>query len=142
MKEFYLIILMFSLCVNMTCVQTSDSDWNDLIEALAENESGYNPSAVSRDKKYVGYLQMSTGCVDGCNKILGKKVYTYNDRLSREKSIEMFNIIQSYYNKNRDMCLAIRLWGAGEKALKNPNIGQRAYQEVMAIYRKNKKAHK
>ena len=36
--------------------------------------------------------------------------YTYDDRYSREKSIEMFKIVQDFHNKSHDFDKALRIW--------------------------------
>ena len=63
--------------------------------------------------------------VKECNKIVGSNKYTLNDRLNRQKSHEMFNIIQNKYNPHHDIELACRLWAVGLVALNNPNKGKK-----------------
>ena len=89
--------------------------WDNLIKAISVVESGENPRAVSG--KHVGILQISPIVVDECNRInklkKNKKRYQYGDRYNKEKSIEMFNIIQDFYNPSHDTEKAIRLWNGG-----------------------------
>ncbi len=120
----------------MNAQHATPEQWNKLIRAIEYHESKGNEHARSKNGTYAGVLQISTLCVDGANKIVGHKKYTYNDRLSREKSYEIFNVIQNKYNPKHDMCLAVRLWGAGIVALKNKNVGMKAYKEIMDIYNK------
>ena len=136
-KRFLLMISVFMcLCVNTQAQKASDSEWNDLIWSIAQHESKQNANA--RNGQYLGILQISPVLVNECNKIAGYRKFTNADRASREKSIEMFNTIQGRYNPQRDMNLAVRIWGAGLVALKNKNAGQRAYREVMAIYHRHR----
>ena len=132
----WMISVFFCFCVNMQAQKASDSEWNDLIWSIAQHESKQNANA--RNGQYLGILQISPVLVNECNKIAGYRKFTNADRASREKSIEMFNTIQGRYNPHRDMNLAVRLWGAGLVALRNPNVGQRAYREVMAIYNQHR----
>ena len=120
----------------MNAQHATPEQWNKLIRAIEYHESKGNAHARSRNGTYVGVLQISTVCVNAANKIVGHKKYTYNDRLSCEKSYEIFNVIQNKYNPKHDICLAVRLWGAGIVALKNKNVGMRAYREIMDIYNK------
>lgn len=78
------------------------------------NEKAYNPSGDC-----VGALQITKVCVRECNNILQKlgfnKRYTYADRWSKEKSIEMFYLIQDYHNPSHDINKAIRLWNKSQQ---------------------------
>lgn len=87
-----------------------------VVKAIAQVESKNNERVVSANKVHVGLLQISKITVDECNKILGKKKYSYKDRYSREKSIEMFYIIQDKYNSSYNVEKAIRLWNGGLSA--------------------------
>jgi hypothetical protein len=80
---------------------TTLSDWDMLINAIIYVESRGNDSAIGDKGKAVGCLQIHPICVREVNRILRRNdiplVYTLNDRYSREKSIEMFNIIAEQY---------------------------------------------
>ena len=75
--------------------------WNDLIRAVIHVESRGNDSAVGDNGKAVGCLQIHPIMVREVNRILAKydipTTYTLNDRYSRAKSIEMFNIVSEEY---------------------------------------------
>ena len=69
------------------------------IPILIQVESGGQPNpdtCVGDGGKSVGCLQMHKICVDDVNRISGRS-YTYEDRLSREKSIEMCKIYLKHY---------------------------------------------
>jgi hypothetical protein len=71
--------------------------WDDFpssstINALIFVESSNNDSAYNPGEDAVGCLQIRRTMVRDVNRILGKKIYTYNDRWSRTKSIEMLKI--------------------------------------------------
>ena len=76
-----------------------------LIPLLCQVESGNNPAALgdysSKTGEYraVGCLQMWKICVDDVNRISGRS-YTYADRLSREKSVEMATIYLRHYGRH------------------------------------------
>ena len=112
-----LLTLTFMICGLESVAQSTPTKnrWDNLIKAISAVESKGNTRAVSG--KHVGILQISPIVVDECNRInkLKKNVkrYTYGDRYSKEKSIEMFWIIQNFYNKERNLEKAIRLWNGG-----------------------------
>ena len=111
----------------------------DLIEAMAEVESGGNPRAVSPRGTYVGYLQIGVGMVRECNRIAGYKKYTLKDRRSKEKSIEMFLEFQRYHNKEANIEKAIRLWNSGDARCMEPKRKSRTekyFKKVMKYLEK------
>lgn len=136
MKFIFSLMLLF-VSGSMFAQKASETEWKNLIYSIEEHESNHIVTAKSSNGLYWGPLQIAKICVDECNKIIGHKHFTYADRLNREKSYEMFNIMQDRYNPGHDMCLAVRLWSAGLIALKNKNAGMKQYREVMAIYRKH-----
>ena len=99
----------------------------DVMKAIIQVESGGNPSVKSGC--YVGILQLSPIAVRECNKILGKRKYTYNDRYNPEKSKEMWWIIQEYHNPEGNIEKAIRLWNGGPRYSKRKT--ERYYRKVL-----------
>ena len=116
MRKFYLVVL---ILLSITCYANSSNTVNNsnrekltttnvenynmekLIKAIIHVESNGNIAEVSSDGECVGILQIKKIVVDDCNEYLkmkGKnKRFTYNDRLNKEKSIEMFYLIQERY---------------------------------------------
>lgn len=88
--------------------------WDKFIEAVIWKESRGNESAIGDNGKAVGVLQIHPIMVREANRILkmlGKdKEYTYEDRYSREKSIEIFKVIQDFHNKSHDFDRALQIW--------------------------------
>lgn len=80
-----------------------------MTDAFIRQESNGNDSAVSPCGKYVGCLQMGKIMVDEANR-LSDTNYSYEDRYSRKKSIEMFIIVMNHHNKNYDIDKAISVW--------------------------------
>ena len=74
----------------------SSFDWNPVMNAIIQVESGGNPRAVSGPS--CGAMQITPICVRECNNILqkrkSKKRYTLNDRFDVQKSKEMFLLLQ------------------------------------------------
>lgn len=106
-----------------------------LITAVATVESKLNEKAVSGD--CVGYLQIRPVLVKECNNILKKKKsskrYSLKDRYNKEKSIEMFCLIQENFNPSYNIERALWIWNAGANAKKRPT----AYiNKVMKVYNK------
>lgn len=129
-----LIALLMSFTALFTMAQdaygdtTKNEQWQLLIRAISAVESGNNPKAVNG--QHAGLLQISPVCVRECNNIAGYKKYTYNDRFSAEKSIEMFELIQSKYNPGRDIERAARLWNGGMGGVLHPKRTDRYYRAV------------
>lgn len=124
-----LVSFMFAFAVRAT---TYNED--QLIDAIAYVESQYNENAVSSDGRCVGYLQIQTIVVRECNRIIGQRTYNAKDRYSKEKSIEMFRIIQGFYNPKHDLVSAIRLWNEGPSFRKHPNRTTKYLRKVLARY--------
>lgn len=111
----------------------SKHDWHPVIEAIIQVESEGKSDA--KRGASVGVLQITPVMVAECNNILkqrkSKKRYTLADRRSRQKSIEMFLLFQSWFNPKHDIELAIRSWNGGmHYSLKRT---QRYFEKVMKI---------
>lgn len=133
-------ILLFLVAVTLTVALNAQTKqqlkkWMPVINAIAQVESGGNPKAVSKSGTYVGLLQIAPICVRECNRIVGKNKFTYNDRHSKEKSIEMFIVFQEYHNPEGNMEKAIRLWNSGDKnCMKNKSKTEAYYRRVISKY--------
>ena len=97
--------------------QEAHFNWMPIINAIAYIESGYNEKIVSKSGTYVGYLQIGPSLVQECNNILRakgiNKKFTLEDRKNKDKSIEMFILVQEKYNPEHNIEKAIRLWNGG-----------------------------
>ena len=91
------------------------SDWQMLQLAIALTESRCNPKAVGKTKDS-GLLQITPIFVAEANRLAGTN-YTHEDAFDTTKSLEMFDIIQSHYNKERDIDKAIHLHNPGGNAV-------------------------
>lgn len=89
----------------------SHKDWEDFTKAIIWVESKGDSNAKG-SKNDVGVLQITPILVEDCNRIVGYEKYDLADRLDSLKSVEMFNVIQGYYNPQRDYHWALKLWNA------------------------------
>ncbi|MCQ2239530.1 MAG: transglycosylase SLT domain-containing protein [Bacteroidaceae bacterium] len=103
-------------------------DYTELIEAIITVESKGDTKAVSPNGKCCGVLQITPILVQEVNNILGSEKYTLQDRFDREKSIEMFYIMQDAHNPTHDMRQAVKIW----------NRAEWYYKKVMNEYNKTK----
>ena len=83
--------------------------WNLWTLALIEVESGGDNYAVGRTNDW-GCLQITPILVREVNRIQSERKFSMNDAKDRNKSIEMYNIIQAYYNPGHDRHLALKIW--------------------------------
>ena len=111
------------------------SDWNTLQLAIAMTESEFNPKAIGTCKDY-GIYQITPIYVKEVNRLLGEQIYTHNQAFDIEKSVEMFNILQSYKNPNQDIEKAIYYHNKAswykKKVLKNYETVKR-YEELRSV---------
>ncbi len=125
-------VIAFLSVSNNSVAQESSFDWSAVVDAIMMVESRGNVNA--RNGIYCGPLQISPVLVKEVNNILKRrnssKRYSLNDRFNKQKSKEMFVIIQSYYNPNNNVERAIRMWQGGN----NYKVArtQRYFEKVMS----------
>ena len=94
----------------------------NLMDAIMEVESSNNDSAYNASEDAVGCLQIRKCMVDDVNRILKRKRipyrYSYNDRWSRDKSMQMFDFYCKYYRLNTAEKIA-RCWNGGPRGMQN-----------------------
>ena len=116
-------------------VDNTLSDWNTLQLAIAMTESEFNPKAVGKTNDY-GIYQITPIYVKEINRLLGSQVYTHNQAFDIEKSVEMFNIMQSFKNPEQDIETAIYYHNKAswykKKVLKNYETVKR-YEALRSI---------
>ena len=99
-------------------IPTKDSS---VVNALIMIESSDNDLAYCAGEDAVGCLQIRRTMVKDINRILKRQGstlrYSYKDRWTRSKSIEMFNIFCEYYNLSSPEYQA-RCWNGGPKGYK------------------------
>lgn len=98
------------------------SEWDIFLAALIQVESEGKADAVGKTND-VGILQITPIYVKDVNRILGEERYTLAERTDTEKSLEMFEILQSHYNPSKSIDKAIKLH--------NPRAGQSYRIKIM-----------
>ena len=89
-----------------------------LLNAIEQVESGGRADAVGDSGSAVGAYQIWKICVDDINRIKGKKIYTYQDRLNKTKSRQMCEIYIDHYGKGMDDISKARIWNGGPRGYK------------------------
>lgn len=143
----FLFVLIFSFIVlpshasastDDSVLSDSDEDWRPVIEALIQVESNGNSNA--KKGASVGVLQITPVLVAECNNILRRrklrKRFKLSDRWSRQKSIEMFLLFQSWFNPLRNVEQAVRSWNGGMHY--SIQKTQRYFDKVMSILQNDK----
>ena len=117
-------------------------DVEPLIQAMIMVESEGNDSAYHKGEKAAGCLQIRPIMVREVNRILeiqkSDLEYTLEDRWSREKSIEMFHIVNGYHNKNSTYEEIARAWNGGPNWFKK-GLTKRYWKRVQKQLKKQKK---
>lgn len=138
MRRFLLLIFVLTatLCYAKGEVKIDlEKKWGNVVTAIAQVESEGRENAVSKNGKYVGYLQISEILVRECNRIVGEQRFTYDDRYNKKKSIEMFIVYMERFNPEGNMEKAIRLWNSGDlNCMKRKASTEGYYRRVMACY--------
>ena len=134
--------IIFALMMLLNCstfyvkAQNTTVNYNRLITAIGTVESELNDNA--RSGVHAGFLQISKVCVTECNRINKLKGvstrYTSQDRFNHQKAIEIFWIIQRFYNPKLDPDYMVLLWNEGNSAMKKPKRKTKYYQRVMKVY--------
>ena len=91
-----------------TSVSTTISEWETTQLALILTESQMDSLAVGKDND-LGILQITPIFVDEVNRLVGKDLFTHQDALSPEKSLQMLAIYQEHKNPSHDTDKAIQL---------------------------------
>lgn len=82
-------------------VYPSLSERQLLILSMMDVESKFNPLAEG-DSGDTGILQIRQIYVDEANRILGRKEFTIMDAYDIDRSLDMFDIVQSHHNSDND----------------------------------------
>ncbi|MDX1365789.1 MAG: hypothetical protein R3243_16405 [Arenibacter latericius] len=109
----------------------------EVIEAVIQAESSYQSGAVGDDGRAVGCLQIWKIMVREANRISGYRRFTYNDRKSKRKSIEMFLLYQKHHNPTGDIEKGCRIWVGGPDGWKQDGTKE-YYKKVAKILADNK----
>ena len=110
-------------------------EWTILTMAIMKTESEFDPSRIGATQD-VGIMQFTPIAVEEVNRILrleGKEEeYSHLDAFDIEKTIEMFNIIQGYHNKEQNISKAIHQHNPGGASI---GYGKKVYDNIRFIRR-------
>lgn len=113
-------------------IDSSLSEWQILELAIIKTESDFNPLARGTHND-LGIFQGTEIWVEDINRIVGDPKYLHFDCLDVDKSLEMFDIFQDYYNPQKDIGLAIAKHNPGGDAV-GYSIGVRKNIEWIKRY--------
>jgi len=115
-------------------------DLTPLIDALMWVESRCDTSAYCKREDAAGVLQIRPIMVREVNRILDLKgstyIFTLEDRWSKDKSIEMFNVVANYYHETSSYEKIARCWNGGPKGLQKKQT-QKYWRKVQKRLNKN-----
>lgn len=110
-------------------------EWTILTMAIMKTESEFDPSRIGATQD-VGIMQFTPIAVEEVNRILrleGKEEeYSHLDAFDIRKTIEMFNIIQNYHNKEQNISKAIHQHNPGGASI---GYGKKVYDNIRFIKR-------
>ena len=111
--------LFFPLLINyatssfeVVMVKTTPTIQDSLIDAIIHVESRGDSMAYNAKEDAVGVLQIRPIMMREVNRLLKENKYTLDDRWSKSKSIEMFNVIKAHTTNPTNERLA-RNWNGG-----------------------------
>ena len=113
------LFLFFPLLINyatssfeVVMVKTTPTIQDSLIDAIIHVESRGDSMAYNAGEDAVGVLQIRPIMMREVNRLLKENKYTLDDRWSKSKSIEMFNVIKAHTTNPTNERLA-RNWNGG-----------------------------
>ena len=110
-------------------------EWTILTMAIMKTECVFDPSRIGATQD-VGIMQFTPVGIEEVNRILrleGKEEeYSHLDAFDIEKTIEMFNIIQGYHNKEQNISKAIHQHNPGGASI---GYGKKVYDNIRFIKR-------
>lgn len=128
--------------------------WILLFNSIAYVESGHNPDAVGDGGRSIGVVQIHEVVVADVNRIVGRRAYLSTDRLSQQKSFEIFQLYTQYWaeqyvrrtgdsrfqDPRQRVELIARIWNGGPNGMDKPVT--RAYwrkvqAQLAALERRN-----
>jgi len=115
-------------------------DLTPLINALMWVESRCDTAAYCKREDAVGVLQIRPIMVKEVNRILrlqgSSHIFTLEDRWSKDKSIDMFNVVANYYHETSSYEKIARCWNGGPKGLQKKQT-QKYWRKVQKRLNEN-----
>lgn len=111
-------------------------EWTILQMAIMKTESDFDPTQIGSSQD-LGVFQCTPIYVEEVNRILrmqegNQKEYSHLDAFDIRKSIEMFNIVQGYHNKEHSISKAILGHNPGGASI---GYGKKVYDNIRFIKR-------
>ena len=141
--------LLICILLSLSIVGASEVPKDRLLGAVIFVESRYTAGIIKKDESAVGILQIRPIMIEDVNRICRllhvPRRYYLKDRLSVEKSIEIWYIVQQWYNPQYDLTLACIVWngrcysGDGDQhylALVKNNFYIGSYERYNTVLRK------
>ena len=97
--------------------------------AICAVESNHNPAAIGDRGDSWGIAQISSICLEDCNRIAGQQ-WTEQDRFSPARSREMFEAYVGHYEPDGDAEAIARLWNSGPKWRTKMHLTESYWQKV------------
>jgi hypothetical protein len=121
-------------------VKVDSIEYTPLIRAIIFVESSGRDSVINHRTNAVGCMQIRPIMVKEVNRILNKRSikdsFNLEDRFSRAKSIEMFNIWKSYWHPGDPYEVVSRCWNGGVRGNKKKST-ERYWKKVKQFLREN-----
>jgi hypothetical protein len=106
-------------------IKPNPKNSDKMLYAFQKTESNFRTDVINK-LGYTGILQIGQQMIDETNRIckLTKNParFTIVDALSRAKSVQMWYIVQGYYNPSYDLKIACRVW--------NPTASAKYYLRI------------
>jgi len=89
--------------------------FNDLLDAIAQKESGGDPNAYNESEDAAGLYQIRPIYLTDVNRILGYPKYKLSDRYNPEKSRDMVAVYLMYYGRRKGLEAMARIHNGGPR---------------------------
>lgn len=107
-----------------------------MLESIIYIESRGREDAYNASEGAVGVLQVRPIMLRHANLISGYERFKLEDRWCREKSIEIFWVVQEHHNPNMWLDQACHIWNAGISDRRRWHITQGYRDRVSLVYNK------
>lgn len=131
-----ILFIVFALS-SIACAETREDRWLRTLDAVWAQESSRRLAPPDGDNgKAVGPLQMWKQRVDDCNRIVGYKRWTYEDRRDWMKSSDMFWTSCMHYWPNGTEEQWARHWNGNPRTGPSDESTRQYWQGVQSHMRK------
>jgi len=111
--RYLLLILLFLICLKSVAQYDFKNGYDPLLFSFIEVESKWMPDTINA-LGYVGILQIGHVMIEEVNRICRikkiDKYYVINDALDVRKSVEIWYLVQRYWNPKYQFRKAIKVW--------------------------------